>query len=51
MRTTPDECVADPYDDTAMKSNSVGMDISRTRSAVKKTAPLRMAITSRSRPA
>ena len=51
MRTTPDECVAEPYEDTDMKSISQGTVSSRTRSAVKNTAPFRIPITSRSRPA
>ena len=33
MRTTPLERVADPYDDTAMKSNSTGRSIARRQIA------------------
>ena len=34
--------VADPYEDTAMKSNSTGRSIARARSAMNMKAPLRM---------
>ena len=51
MRTTPEEWVEEPYEDTAMKSSSQGMERRRTRSAMKNTAPLSTPITSRSRPA
>ena len=40
MRTTPLVRVAEPYDDTAMKSNSTGSAIARARSAMKRKAPL-----------
>ena len=50
IRTTPDECVEDPYDDTAMKSSSHGTVRCRSRSAMKKTAPFSTPITSISRP-
>jgi hypothetical protein len=49
MRTTPDESVADPYDETAMKSISHGTVSSRIRSAMKSTAPLSTPIRMRSR--
>ena len=42
MRTTPLVRVADPYDDTAMKSNSTGRSIARAMSAMNMNAPLRM---------
>ena len=40
MRTTPLVRVADPYDDTAMKSNSTGRSIARARSLMNMNAPL-----------
>ena len=43
MRTTPLVRVAEPYDDTAMKSNSTGRSIARARSAMNMNAPLRIA--------
>src|SRR3954447_15660257 len=51
IRTTPLESVAEPYDDTAMKSTSHGIEIWRMTSARKKTAPLRTPMRSRSRSA
>ena len=51
MRTTPEESVAEPYDETAMKSTSQGISSSRIRSARKSTAPLSTPIITRSRPA
>ena len=42
IRTTPLVRVAEPYDDTAMKSNSTGRSIARARSAMNMNAPLRM---------
>ena len=42
IRTTPLVRVADPYDDTAMKSNSTGRSIARARSAMNMNAPLRI---------
>ena len=40
MRTTPDDRVADPYEETAMKSNSTGRSIARDRSLMNMNAPL-----------
>ena len=40
MRTTPELCVAAPYEETAMKSTSSGIVIARIRSVMKVTAPL-----------
>src|SRR4051812_42357928 len=51
IRTTPLESVAEPYDDTAMKSTSHGIEIWRMTSARKKTAPFSTPIRSRSRSA
>src|SRR3954466_10515935 len=51
IRTTPLESVAEPYDETAMKSTSHGIEIWRMRSARKNTAPLRTPIRSKSRSA
>ena len=42
IRTTPLVRVAEPYDETAMKSNSTGRSIARARSAMNMNAPLRM---------
>ncbi len=39
MRTTPLVRVADPYDDTAMKSNSTGRSMARARSLMNMHAP------------
>src|SRR4051812_5905354 len=51
IRTTPLESVAEPYDETAMKSTSHGIEIWRMRSARKNTAPLRTPMSRRSRSA
>ena len=51
MRTTPDESVEEPYEETAMKSTSQSTSILRIRSARKKTAPFSTPIRSRSLPA
>jgi hypothetical protein len=51
MRTTPEESVDDPYEETAMKSTSQSTSIFRIRSARKKTAPFRTPIRSTSLPA
>ena len=39
MRTTPLVRVADPYDETAMKSNSTGRSMARARSLMNMQAP------------
>jgi len=41
IRTVPLVRVADPYDETAMKSNSTGSAMARARSAMKRKAPFR----------
>ena len=51
IRTTPLESVAEPYEETAMKSTSHGISIWRIRSARKNTAPLSTPTSSRSRSA
>src|SRR3954466_9523250 len=51
IRTTPLESVAEPYDETAMKSPAHGIEIWRMRSARKNTAPLSTPMSSRSRSA
>src|SRR4051812_5677085 len=51
IRTTPLESVAEPYEETAMKSTSHGIEIWRMRSARKNTAPFSTPISSRSRSA
>ena len=50
MRTTPLVRVADPYDDTAMKSNSTGRSIARDRSLMNTNAPLSTPTSSGGRP-
>ncbi len=51
MRTTPEDDVAEPYDETAMNSMVSGTVSSRDRSAITITAPLRTPTSSTSRPA
>ena len=51
IRTTPLVRVADPYDDTAMKSNSTGRSIARARSLMNMNAPLSTPTSSGGRPA
>src|SRR3954468_11715952 len=52
MRTTPEDDVAPPYDDTAMKSIVTIADVSaRDRSAMTMQAPLSTPTSSTSRPA
>ena len=51
MRTTPLVRVAEPYDDTAMKSNSTGRSIARERSLMNMNAPLSTPTSSGGRPA
>ena len=51
MRTTPDVCVAAPYDETAMKSNSSGRRMYRARSAMTTNAPFRTPTSKSLRPA
>ena len=48
MRTTPDDDVDDPYDETAMNSICAGTGSARAKSVMKKTAPLSTPTSSRS---
>ena len=50
MRTTPLVRVAEPYDDTAMKSISTGSGMARARSAMNTKAPLSTPMSSGARP-
>ena len=40
MRTMPEVLVAEPYEETAMKSTSIGRSMARERSLMKCMAPL-----------
>src|SRR3954468_16221237 len=51
IRTTPEDWVPAPYDDTAIQSMVTGVDSARARSAMTITAPLRTPTISRSLPA
>ena len=51
IRTTPEDLVPAPYDDTAIQSMVTGVDSARARSAITITAPLRTPTISRSLPA
>src|SRR3954451_11527158 len=51
IRTTPEDWVPAPYDDTAIQSIVTGVDSVRARSAMTITAPLRTPTISRSLPA
>ncbi|CAM5334214.1 hypothetical protein SCALM49S_01607 [Streptomyces californicus] len=51
IRTTPDDWVPAPYDETAIQSIVTGDDRARARSAMTITAPLRTPTMSRSLPA
>ena len=51
MRTTPEDFVPEPYDDTAIQSISTQASSARARSAITMTAPLSTPTSSRSRPA
>ena len=48
MRTTPDDDVDDPYDETAMNSICAGTGSARAKSVMKKIAPLSTPTSSRS---
>ncbi len=51
IRTTPEDWVPAPYEDTAIQSMVSGVDKARARSAITITAPLRTPTMSRSLPA
>ena len=51
MRTTPEDFVPEPYDDTAIQSIWTGRCMARARSAITMTAPLSTPTSSSSRPA
>ncbi len=51
IRTTPEDCVPAPYEDTAIQSIVTGVDSARARSAITITAPLSTPTISRSLPA
>jgi hypothetical protein len=51
IRTTPEDRVPEPYEDTAIQSISTGMCIARARSAITMTAPFSTPTSSSSRPA
>lgn len=51
IRTTPEDWVPAPYDETAIQSMVTGVDSARARSAITITAPLRTPTMSRSLPA
>ena len=51
MRTTPDDLVPDPYDETAIQSMGAAMRSSRAKSAMTMTAPFSTPTSRGSRPA
>ena len=51
IRTTPEDRVPEPYEETAIQSIWTGMCIARARSAITMTAPLSTPTSSSSRPA
>ena len=51
MRTTPDDFVPEPYEDTAIQSIWTGSRMARARSAITMTAPFSTPTSSSSRSA